>query len=120
MSWAHFVIIMKIAEIAAKKGIIVISDEVYRHVVFGNEEFMAMGMLGSVVPVLSIGSMSKRWLIPGWRLGWIAASDPNGLLKKSGVRSLTFTIFIYALTCAWFLIMFLWIRLWSAFRNIWA
>lgn len=76
---------MKIAESARRKGMIVIADEVYRHIVFGGAEFMPMGMFGSLAPVLTVGSLSKRWLIPGWRLGWIAASDPNGLLNKSGV-----------------------------------
>lgn len=46
---------------------------------------MPMGVFGSVTPVVSLGTMSKRWLVPGWRLGWIALSDPNGILKKSGV-----------------------------------
>ncbi|XP_057792503.1 probable aminotransferase TAT2 [Salvia miltiorrhiza] len=75
----------KIAETAQRKGIIVIADEVYRHIVFGNQEFIPMGIFGSLTPVLTVGSLSKRWLIPGWRLGWIAASDPNRLLNKSGI-----------------------------------
>lgn len=78
---------LKIAESAQRNGIIVIADEVYRHIVFGNQEFISMGIFGSLTPVLVVGSLSKRWLIPGWRLGWIAASDPNRLLNKSGVRS---------------------------------
>ncbi|XP_041989472.1 nicotianamine aminotransferase 1-like [Salvia splendens] len=75
----------KIAETAQRLGILLISDEVYNHIVFGSNKFLPMGLLGSVTPVLTLASMSKRWLIPGWRLGWIAASDPNGVLKKSGI-----------------------------------
>ncbi|KAL6534082.1 hypothetical protein OROHE_013915 [Orobanche hederae] len=75
----------KIAETAKKLGVLLISDEVYNHIVFGSIKFLPMGILGSVTPVLTLGSMSKRWLIPGWRLGWIAASDPSGVLKKSGI-----------------------------------
>ncbi|KAH6785523.1 hypothetical protein C2S51_037978 [Perilla frutescens var. frutescens] len=75
----------KIAETAQRKEIIVIADELYRHLVFGSREFISMGMFGSITPVLTIGSMSKGWLIPGWRLGWVAACDPNRLLTTSGI-----------------------------------
>lgn len=37
------------------------------------------------VPVLTVGAVSKRWLAPGWRLGWIAVCDPHGILTKAKV-----------------------------------
>lgn len=77
--------ILKIADTAQKLGILLIADEVYNHIVFGSNQFMPMGILGSVTPVLTLGTISKRWLVPGWRFGWIAATDPNGVLNKSGV-----------------------------------
>ncbi|KAJ9170920.1 hypothetical protein P3X46_018982 [Hevea brasiliensis] len=75
----------EIAETARKLGIMVIADEVYGHLTFGSTPYVPMGVFGSIVPVLSLGSMSKRWLVPGWRIGWLVAIDPNGILKRSGV-----------------------------------
>ncbi|KAI3457199.1 hypothetical protein Pfo_013862 [Paulownia fortunei] len=75
----------KIAETAKRIGILLIADEVYNHLVFGCNQFVPMGIFGSVTPVLTLGTISKRWLIPGWRFGWIAATDPNGILNKSGI-----------------------------------
>ncbi|KAG8386356.1 hypothetical protein BUALT_Bualt03G0140300 [Buddleja alternifolia] len=72
----------KIAETAKRLGIIVIADEVYAHLVVGANPFVPMGVFGSVAPVLTLGSMSKRWLVPGWRLGWVVTSDPDGTLKS--------------------------------------
>ncbi|XP_020229425.1 probable aminotransferase TAT2 isoform X2 [Cajanus cajan] len=75
----------RVAEIASKLGIFVISDEVYAHVAFGSKPFVPMGEFSSIVPVITIGSLSKRWFIPGWRIGWLAICDPHGIFKKSGV-----------------------------------
>ncbi|XP_062183211.1 nicotianamine aminotransferase 1-like [Phragmites australis] len=72
----------KIAETARKLGIFVIADEVYAHLTFGEKKFVPMGVFGSVSPVLTLGSISKRWVVPGWRLGWIVTNDPNGVFQR--------------------------------------
>ncbi|KFK32606.1 hypothetical protein AALP_AA6G265900 [Arabis alpina] len=75
----------KVAELAKKLGIMVISDEVYDHLVYGDMPFVPMGKFASIVPVITLGSISKGWVAPGWRIGWIAMNDPNGILRSTGV-----------------------------------
>ncbi|KAK9937994.1 hypothetical protein M0R45_014757 [Rubus argutus] len=72
----------KIAETAKKLEILVIADEVYGHLAFGDKPFVPMGVFGSTVPVLTLGSLSKRWIVPGWRLGWFVTTDPCGTFRK--------------------------------------
>lgn len=74
-----------------------ISDEVYGGQAFGKNPFVPMGEFGSVVPVITLGSLSKQWVVPGWRLGWIVTCDPNGVLETSGVRlSLSLSLSLYS------------------------
>ncbi|KAJ4729763.1 Tyrosine aminotransferase [Melia azedarach] len=77
--------LQKIAETARKLRIMVIADEVYEHLTFGSTPYTPMGAFGSVVPVITVGSISKRWVVPGWRFGWLVTNDPNGILQKIGV-----------------------------------
>ncbi|KVI04294.1 tyrosine aminotransferase-like isoform X1 [Cynara cardunculus var. scolymus] len=77
--------LQKVAETAKKLGILVISDEVYDHITFGKNPFVPMGVFGSFTPVVTLGSISKRWIVPGWRLGWLVINDPNGILKEHGI-----------------------------------
>ncbi|KAL2944430.1 putative aminotransferase TAT2 [Bienertia sinuspersici] len=78
--------LLRIAEIAKKLGIVVIADEVYGHLTFGKNPFVTMGTFGSIAPVLTLGSLSKRWLVPDWRLGWLAVTDPTCIFKQPKVH----------------------------------
>ncbi|KAG2331821.1 hypothetical protein Bca4012_018693 [Brassica carinata] len=75
----------KVAKMARKLGIVVISDEVYDQVVYGERPFVPMGIFASIAPVITLGSISKGWVVPGWRIGWMAINDSNGILKQAGV-----------------------------------
>ena len=37
------------------------------------------------MPILTTGGLAKRWMVPGWRIGWILIHDRNGIFAK-GVR----------------------------------
>ena len=53
---------------------------------FPGSTFHFMGPMSKNVPVLSCGGLAKRYICPGWRVGWIAMYDRNHLFK--GTNSL--------------------------------
>jgi aspartate/methionine/tyrosine aminotransferase len=67
-----------VAEIAARQGLLVISDEVYEAFVYdGARHFSA----GSVYPdTLTLNAFSKSHALTGWRIGY--AAGPHHLLEK--------------------------------------
>jgi aspartate aminotransferase len=59
----------KLAEIADKNNILIISDEIYEHYVYDGSHFS----IGSIYPdTISMYGFSKQYSMTGWRLGYIA------------------------------------------------
>lgn len=82
---AHLTEILKIAE---EYCLPIIADEIYEHFVFNGSEkpYTPIAKLSKNVPVLSCGGLTKRYLVPGWRLGWITIHERNGIFQESGIR----------------------------------
>ena len=58
-------------EFAERHGLVVIADEVYLDLGF-NGPVPPIGSLDSDAAVISLGGLSKGFLAPGWRTGWLA------------------------------------------------
>lgn len=65
----------EILEVAYRYEIPVIADEIYEQIVFNDVSFVSTASLKTTVPILICGGLAKRFLVPGWRLGWIAIHD---------------------------------------------
>ncbi|KAJ8971769.1 hypothetical protein NQ317_004699 [Molorchus minor] len=70
-----------ILEIAYRRRKPVIADEIYEQLVFPGEKFVSTASLNSHVPILICGGLAKRFLVPGWRLGWIVIHDEVGAFE---------------------------------------
>ncbi|EGD81724.1 tyrosine aminotransferase [Salpingoeca rosetta] len=67
--------IKALIEVAARHKVPIIADEVYANMTFGRK-FVPLASLAHNVPVLSCGGLAKRFLVPGWRVGWVLIHDP--------------------------------------------
>lgn len=73
----------QILAIAEEHKVPIIADEIYENFVFpGSGIYVPIASLTSTVPVLSVGGLTKRFLIPGWRMGWIVIYDKQNIFEK--------------------------------------
>ena len=72
-----------IAALAVERDLLVVTDEVYEHLVFDETEHIPLATLpGMSDRTVAIDSMSKTYSVTGWRVGWVIASP----LLSVGVR----------------------------------
>ncbi|CAL8374387.1 unnamed protein product [Arctogadus glacialis] len=64
-----------ILKVASKHCLPILADEIYGDMVFPGCTYTSLATLSSDVPILSCGGLAKRWLVPGWRMGWILIHD---------------------------------------------
>ena len=81
-----------IAEAAASYDLIVISDEVWEHVLLDGQRFVPLSTLpGMAERTLKIGSAGKIFSLTGWKVGWIAAAPELAGVAARAHQFLTFS-----------------------------
>ncbi|MEQ1698470.1 MAG: pyridoxal phosphate-dependent aminotransferase [Ilumatobacteraceae bacterium] len=71
-----------IADLAIERDLIVITDEVYEHLVFDGQQHLAMAALpGMRERTLIISSGGKTFNTTGWKVGWLCG--PAGLVQSA-------------------------------------
>ncbi|HEX2865130.1 MAG TPA: aminotransferase class I/II-fold pyridoxal phosphate-dependent enzyme, partial [Deinococcales bacterium] len=71
-------VIRAVAELAAERNLIVISDEIYEHITYGSEAHVSPARFAPE-NVLTVNGASKAFAMTGWRIGF--AAGPAWLIK---------------------------------------
>eukprot|EP00485_Elphidium_margaritaceum_P007571 CAMPEP_0202692054 /NCGR_PEP_ID=MMETSP1385-20130828/6546_1 /ASSEMBLY_ACC=CAM_ASM_000861 /TAXON_ID=933848 /ORGANISM="Elphidium margaritaceum" /LENGTH=558 /DNA_ID=CAMNT_0049347527 /DNA_START=45 /DNA_END=1721 /DNA_ORIENTATION=+ len=78
--------ILRVLQIAENYSIPIVADEIYAGMIYddnhGKDKFVSVASLTRRVPVLTLSGLSKLYLTPGWRAGWIVIHDPIGAMVK--------------------------------------
>ncbi|KAJ7311807.1 hypothetical protein JRQ81_006116 [Phrynocephalus forsythii] len=74
--------LQKILAVASRQCIPILADEIYAEMVFEDCKSESLAKLSKNVPILSCGGLAKRWLVPGWRMGWILIHDRREIFGK--------------------------------------
>jgi aminotransferase len=67
-------IMQEIADLAAAKDLLLISDEIYDRLVYGVEHTCVPGLRGTRDRTILLGGFSKDYAMTGWRIGYACAN----------------------------------------------
>ncbi|MGW6968525.1 pyridoxal phosphate-dependent aminotransferase [Streptomyces zaomyceticus] len=80
-----------VAELAIERDLLVVTDEVYEHLVFDGTEHLPIASLpGMRERTVTIGSAGKTFSFTGWKVGWITASPGLTAAVRSAKQFLTY------------------------------
>ncbi|MFD2008083.1 pyridoxal phosphate-dependent aminotransferase [Streptomyces narbonensis] len=80
-----------VAELAIERDLLVVTDEVYEHLVFDDAEHVPLASLpGMRERTVTIGSAGKTFSFTGWKVGWITASPELVSAVRSAKQFLTY------------------------------
>ena len=80
-----------IAALAVERDLLVITDEVYEHLTFGDAPHIPLATLpGMRERTVTIGSAGKTFSFTGWKVGWVTASPELVTAVRSAKQFLTY------------------------------
>lgn len=81
----------RLKTVADRHHLPILADEIYAHMTFEPHVFYPLASLTTTVPILSVGGLAKRYLVPGWRLGWVLIHDRQGKFAqvRKGLNALS-------------------------------
>lgn len=96
-----------IAGLAVRRGLFVLSDEIYERLVYGQARHVSIASFGPEIRARTVlvSGVSKTWAMTGWRIGYAAApldiadamerlqgqstSNPSSISQQAALRALT-------------------------------
>ncbi len=80
-----------IAAIALERDLIVVTDEVYEHLLFDGREHLPISTLpGMATRTLTISSGGKTFHTTGWKIGWMTGPEPLVSAARTAKQFLTY------------------------------
>lgn len=80
-----------IAELAVERDLLVVTDEVYEHLVFDEAEHLPLATFpGMRERTVTIGSAGKTFSFTGWKVGWVTAAPALVTAVRSAKQYLTY------------------------------
>ncbi|MEO5578074.1 MAG: aminotransferase [Sphingomicrobium sp.] len=80
-----------VASVACEHDLIVISDEVWEHLLMDGQSFVPLATIdGMAARTIKCGSAGKIFSLTGWKIGWIAAAPELAALAARAHQFLTF------------------------------
>ncbi|MFD9796150.1 pyridoxal phosphate-dependent aminotransferase [Streptomyces sp. NPDC059070] len=79
-----------VAELACERDLLVVTDEVYEHLVFDGDHVPIATLPGMRGRTVTIGSAGKTFSFTGWKVGWVTAAPELVTAVRSAKQFLTY------------------------------
>ncbi|MEU6233488.1 pyridoxal phosphate-dependent aminotransferase [Kitasatospora sp. NPDC047058] len=79
-----------IAALAVERDLLVVTDEVYEHLVFSGAHHPIAALPGMRERTVSISSAGKTFSFTGWKVGWVTAAAPLVAAVRTAKQYLTY------------------------------
>lgn len=80
-----------VAELAVERDLLVVTDEVYEHLVFDGAEHLPLATFpGMRERTVTIGSAGKTYSFTGWKVGWVTGTAELVTAVRSAKQFLTY------------------------------
>ncbi|MCM2391298.1 pyridoxal phosphate-dependent aminotransferase [Streptomyces sp. CWNU-1] len=79
-----------IAELAIERDLLVITDEVYEHLVFEGDHIPLASLPGMRERTVTISSAGKTFSFTGWKIGWVTSTPELVTAVRSAKQFLTY------------------------------
>ncbi len=79
-----------IAELAVERDLLVVTDEVYEHIVFRGEHVPIARFPGMRERTVSVSSAGKTFSFTGWKVGWVKAAPELVTAVRTAKQFLTY------------------------------
>jgi N-succinyldiaminopimelate aminotransferase len=80
----------RLAELACEHDLLVISDEVYEHMVFDGEHVPVASLPGMAGRTVTISSAAKTFSFTGWKVGWVTGTPEIVMAVRTAKQFLTY------------------------------
>lgn len=70
-------VLRQLVDIARRHRLLIITDEVYHKLVYEETHTPLASMAEDDVTVITIDSLSKNYMAPGWRVGWLTITNSH-------------------------------------------
>jgi N-succinyldiaminopimelate aminotransferase len=80
----------RLAELACEHDLLVISDEVYEHMVFDGEHIPMSSLPGMAARTVTISSAAKTFSFTGWKVGWVTGAPELVSAVRTAKQFLTY------------------------------
>ena len=79
-----------IADLARRHHLVIFADEIYDKLILDDDPHTSLATLAPDVPVVTFNGLSKAYLVPGWRLGYVVVTGPAASVANyvEGVQKL--------------------------------